>query len=550
MTRVNGSIPRLILLVLITTACVLGVDAPTASRPVTASAASASQPTTSPSAATGAVGKLEGFVLSPASYPEGVSDEPGYAKYLAVRTVALEGDAAGSVSPVTRAQLLLALANHMLAAESDAAATALLLGQATDAQIRRLHGLAEGALERIDAAKKRLDEVTDAQDPDAASAGAVDELRSAASTLDGLARVISAVTAAPGPDRARGVKRAVVRLAGILESENQEAEAAARLWQAISLDAIDDTDATLAALDFALARPKSLPYDFFGRLLRCRTLARRGAHDVAIGLALQIEERCGDWFRDPASAGEARRTASVVRAAITRELAESYRQAGKEALAVRADALAAHRQADGDGMATLYRCSPVVPELVAPPVGGLVAFFSLTAYSGSVVLVLDRPTTISDDFPALIREAKRFVDTLNEEQEFQVFLLGPDGVEQVGDGNLLAATQANRQRARDLLEAAAPVDDPRAGSALEKAFSLEPDRVFLFAATAVDEGVAKRAKAWNPDAQTAVDVIGLEGAADAGTLGQFASEHRGRVRMIQTPLGGAETRIPAGETDP
>jgi hypothetical protein len=501
--------------------------------------AAASETTTRPtatSATTQSVGKLDGYRLSPDVFPEGVVDEAGYRTHLAAEADRLERDASAAVAPLIRVQLLLTLANHRLSHQASESLTALMLDQATEAQRKSLHALALKAVRTIEDAQGAIEALYD--DDETPRPESLDRLSTAADALGGFAHMLAAITRESSGDDIRAVKLAMVKLASVLESDHPEIAATARLCQALGLRASGQFDDGLAVMDPVLDRPKVLPTEFFGRLLRCRLLADRGSPGVAIGLALRLEEQTTDWFKQKAQSDEARRSVAVVTADLAADWADKLRADGVNERAVWADSLADRARAstaDGDTR-TLFRFSPAVPVLVTPPKGGRVQFFSQSDYVRSVVLVLDRPDSLADDFGTLVAEAKHCVTNLNEDQAFQLVLLGADGVEQIGDGSLLAATESNRRRAVDLLDAASTVTGTQAAEALQKVMSLEAERVFLFTASAVDDGLVKRVKAWNDPPKTAVDVFTIEGMSDAAALERLASEHRGRFTLLPTPL--------------
>ena len=142
------------------------------------------------------------------------------------------------------------------------------------------------------------------------------------------------------------------------------------------------------------------------------------------------------------------------------------------------------------------------------------------------------------------------VQPMEADQSFQVLLLGAEGFEQVGSGRLLPAQDANRKRAHDLLDAAVPASSARAEDALRHALSLQADHLILFSATAVDEAVAKRIRAWNTDRRTVIDVIGLEGVSNRAVLDRIAADNGGRVKMLARPLRGPDPSVAPATSKP
>ena len=486
------------------------------------------------------VGTLSGFRLSASAYPEGVTSEAGYRRALQEREAKLRLGAQAAASPRVRAQLGLAWANVLLGDQAGETATALLLGYATDEQTRYLHALAEKAIKAVESVGEWLDQAGEKASDE--ELDALDALYDHADALTGLAHIMAAATGPRGPAGQGAVRAAALELAAALESENTKITTAARLWHGVALARVGSHEAALTAIDVSTARPKENALGLFAWIARCRVLAERGSEAVAIAITLRLEERCEDWFRDEARQAEARRTLMLSRARIASAWARRLEGAGNADAAKRIAALAekALTAAADEEDPTLLRLERAVPALVDPPKGGRVALFGLDAYVEQLVVVVDRSEAVSADLAAVRAEVARLIDSLNDKQRFQVLLLGADGMEQIGSGNLLEASPTNRQRAKDLLDAATPIAKTRADVALRKALALAPDRIFFIAGTSVDAALAKRVKAWNPDGKVAVDVIGVEGVSDANVLERLATENQGRLRMLKRPLSGAD----------
>jgi hypothetical protein len=171
------------------------------------------------------------------------------------------------------------------------------------------------------------------------------------------------------PDAVRETRRAASRLSPLLEGSDIAVAKAAALWQAALRSREADPAPALSVLDMALADPpaRSQPYGFFARLLRCRLIATRGGSAAAIGLLLQIEERCREWFKDGPERDAAIRTVQLVRIELMagwhKELASAHRETERQWCADQIAILVAERF--NEGSATVSRLAPAVP-IIAP----------------------------------------------------------------------------------------------------------------------------------------------------------------------------------------
>ncbi len=301
----------------------------------------------------------------------GFDGDAAYVRSIAEKVVELSTEADQTDDPRMRVESLLTAANLILAQEIEPYCTRkfLRLEPAGDALPEA------GAIESLDRADSLLGkveinikELRDAPEPDRewlADAG------HRAETLAALAASLSAyLRPEAGDEGVRQARRAASLLSPLLEDSRKGVSASAAFWQATLRSADVDPSAALAVLEPALAAPPgdSMPYAFFGRLLRCQLIARRGGNGAAIALLTQMEERCGDWLGDPQGREAAVRTAQLVQIQILsgwRDRLHAIDDAEERGWCeARMNQLLSDRFGKDD--AVVLRLSPSVPVLTAP----------------------------------------------------------------------------------------------------------------------------------------------------------------------------------------
>lgn len=252
-------------------------------------------------------------------------DRPDAALGRAKALVEATQDAAGADE---KAERLIAAANAALAAVPEPACSRLLHGlppfetsplPATDVHValpreEEVRDVLKLTRTWLDRAEILLSESTGAGE----GGDADDEIRrsrlwAAVSALTPLSAALEEVLFPSNePDAARSTASG---LAALLESDDARIASVATLWQAVLRSRGDDTDAVLKRLPLALETPhrETTEFGFFERLFRIRVVSDRVSPAVAQALALQMEERSFDWFRQSGDRSEALVSIALVR---------------------------------------------------------------------------------------------------------------------------------------------------------------------------------------------------------------------------------------------
>lgn len=299
---------------------------------------------------------------------EGFADVRSYAVAMAERAAGLAGQAGQAASPEARVETLLRAANLILAHQLEPACTSRLL-RISDEQVPVVAEEVRAALTR---AEDLLAEAEQAMDKDAPNDekwkrwhGRVDILRAFAESQRAF------LAPADESEAPRDARRAASRLSILLEHENPQVTAAAALWQAVLRGGEPDPSPALSLLEPALwdLPRKRLPFAYYGRLLRCRLLARQGGYATSLALLARIEDRCTEWFSDDEERDNAVRAANLVAWQVLRawfdHLTDPTDEAERIWCAQRMEKLSA--EAFGEAGRTVLRLNPAVPLFTAPP---------------------------------------------------------------------------------------------------------------------------------------------------------------------------------------
>lgn len=253
--------------------------------------------------------------LSPAPYPNGVSDEQGYARRLAERTRFLLDRCIQTEELAARLRLRIAAVNWMLAAECEPPMSRWLHRISRESDSERVAQLTKSCIEQLATARTELEQYAGGAETDAAEA---EELGATIELLETYARTFEACFR--GGESPGGIvgSRVTTRLARYLEDDRPEVAASALLWQAAVYGHRDRIDRALLTLPLATEPPQreTLRYDFFARLMRCRFLTEQDRFAAAWALLLQLEEHAREWFSSVSARDEAVRSAVLQKIAL------------------------------------------------------------------------------------------------------------------------------------------------------------------------------------------------------------------------------------------
>ncbi len=230
----------------------------------------------------------------------GFDDDASYVQSVGDRVASLTTEAARTEDAERKTAMLLSAANQLLGYQLEPACSRKLIGlsptdpEHTTEKIRVTMDRIGGLIAQV---KQQLDQEAGPDGKAVAPWIGLAALQiNAMEAFAGALRVYLLPIEADKPEVA--IRRAASHLSALREDPRPEVSAAATFWQAALRAMGENPQRALPVLDAYWSAPPtgSLPYSFFGRLLRCRLLADRGGEAVALSLLMQIEDQCEDWF--------------------------------------------------------------------------------------------------------------------------------------------------------------------------------------------------------------------------------------------------------------
>lgn len=268
---------------------------------------------------------------------------------------------------------LLSGANLLLARELEPICSRMVMripsaGEAEESAAA--HDIIRHAEEWLGRAAELLKE---AASPDAPSDAALDRAKRQHELLKAFCDALRAyVIPEPSEDlAANSARQAASRLSVCLEDADLRISASASLWNALLRGRDSDPARVISLLDPPLADPPeaALPYAFFARLYRCRLTAAQGGFPAALGLLIQMEDRCEEWFKEDGARADALRAVAWTQMQIAKDwwdkLADPSEDAARKWCEQRIAALTQDRFASEPR--TVLRLQWAIPIIAEPP---------------------------------------------------------------------------------------------------------------------------------------------------------------------------------------
>ncbi len=236
-----------------------------------------------------------------------------------------------AATPLQQGQAQLAWANWLLGDTVACPATRWLLGFERQEDATTLLAAARQAGERLDLARKSLESI-DLKTLTEEEKQKRNRLLESADTLEPFARFF-AVLAERGDTEAykAACADAAIELSVAREADEASVAACARLWQSFGWALAERRDRALLSLAPSLKPPEQFPYDFFGRLLRCRIALDQKQYASVTALAIQMREQMEPWFRNspsPERLNDARRLVALLQYRAQSLWLQQLREAG------------------------------------------------------------------------------------------------------------------------------------------------------------------------------------------------------------------------------
>jgi hypothetical protein len=178
---------------------------------------------------------------------------------------------------------------------------------------------------------------------------------------------------------------------------------------------------------------------------------------------------------------------------------------------------------------TEKRPSPIQP----PPssILGRSAFFNIPAGS-KVVYIVDRSGSMTDCMDFVKYGMKRSIGLMDEDAEFHIIFYTSGQPVEMPTRKLVRATDTHRQRAAEFIDRVIAQGESDPSAALQRAFALQPDIIFLLTDGEFDRKVVSLIRRLNADDKVTVHTMGFIYTNADAMLMQIARENGGTYTFV------------------
>ena len=161
------------------------------------------------------------------------------------------------------------------------------------------------------------------------------------------------------------------------------------------------------------------------------------------------------------------------------------------------------------------------------------AFFGDDIRANSIVFVVDRSSSMREGLDNVKWELARTIDALTRGQRFQVLFFSSGAPLELPGRRLIDATDDNKQRAREFLDAVLPSSGTDPLAAIRRAFALRPDVIYLLTDGEFEPPVVGLVKGLDPERRVRVNTIAFLQDEGAAVLKAIAAETGGTYRFVR-----------------
>ncbi|MCX5669777.1 MAG: VWA domain-containing protein [Planctomycetota bacterium] len=152
--------------------------------------------------------------------------------------------------------------------------------------------------------------------------------------------------------------------------------------------------------------------------------------------------------------------------------------------------------------------------------------------AAKVVYLVDRSGSMTDSLEIVKYELKRSIGELDEESEFHVIFYSTGPVVEMPTRRLVHATERNKQMAFEFIDLVIAMGGTDPSQAIERAFAVKPDLVYLLTDGEFDRAVADLVKRRNADGRVKVCTIGFLYHPKDPVLVDIAERNGGQYKFI------------------
>ena len=168
-----------------------------------------------------------------------------------------------------------------------------------------------------------------------------------------------------------------------------------------------------------------------------------------------------------------------------------------------------------------------------PPVERNADFFAVkSGPAARIVYVVDRSGSMTDSIDYVKYELKRSIRALAEEQLFGVIFYSSGPFVEMTPRRLVNATDRNKLLAVEFIDSVIAQGQTDPSGALERAFELQPDAIYLLTDGEFDRAIIGLVKRLNAAGKVKVHTIGFLYRMGEQVLKQIADQNGGQYRFV------------------
>jgi hypothetical protein len=149
-----------------------------------------------------------------------------------------------------------------------------------------------------------------------------------------------------------------------------------------------------------------------------------------------------------------------------------------------------------------------------------------------IVYIVDRSGSMTDSIDYVKFELKRSIGELSEEKEFHVIFYSSGPPVEMPAGQLVKATDRNKQLAFEFIDGVRPEGETDPSKALERAFEVKPELIYLLTDGEFDHAIVGLVKRQNVGGKVIVHTIGFLYRTGEQVLKQIAEQNGGNYKLV------------------
>lgn len=162
-------------------------------------------------------------------------------------------------------------------------------------------------------------------------------------------------------------------------------------------------------------------------------------------------------------------------------------------------------------------------------------FFGIGARQAKgIIYVVARTGAMAENFIYVRYELTRAIDMLKPDQKFHVMFYSSGPAVEAPARKLMSATEANKAAAAEFISTVSPEGQVDPSDALDKAFLLEPDVIFLLTDGEFDPEIIKQINRLNKEKKVTVNTISFLKTTGEMACMKIADQNNGKYRHVDS----------------